>query len=63
MKREYCKPNLEVIRLEADENIALDIKKLQESSGLNFYQKMVFDNLICEYNNFISLLEGLERAC
>lgn len=45
------------------ENIALDIKKLQESSGLNFYQKMVFDNLICEYNNFISLLEGLERAC
>lgn len=35
MKREYCKPNLEVIRLEADENIALDILSLFDGNGTN----------------------------
>ena len=28
----------------------------------DFYQKIVLDNTICEYNNFISMLEGLEKA-
>ncbi len=27
----------------------------------DFYQKMVLDNTICEYNNFISLVEGFEK--
>ena len=45
------------------ETIALDIKNLQEGKDLDFYQKLVFDNLICEYKNFINLLEGFERAC
>ena len=29
---------------------------------LSFYPKMVFDNLVCEYKNFILLLEGFENA-
>ena len=45
------------------ESIAIDIKNIQEGKVLDFYQKMVFDNLICEYKNFINLLEGFERAC
>ncbi len=28
----------------------------------DFYPKMVFDNMICEYKNFISLLEGFANA-
>lgn len=45
------------------EDIMLDAKNLQEKKDDDFYSKMVFDNLICEYRNFISLLEGFERAC
>ena len=45
------------------ENISFDIKALLRSEALEFYHKMVFDNLICEYKNFISLLEGFEHAC
>ena len=44
------------------ENIMLDTKNLMKDSGLDFYTKMVFDNLLCECNNLVSLLEGLERA-
>ena len=32
-----------------------------EYTPVDFYQKIVLDNTICEYNNFISMLEGLER--
>ena len=28
----------------------------------NFYKKIVYDNLSCEYKNLISLIEGTERA-
>ena len=45
------------------ESIAIDIKNIIEMKELEFYQKLVFDNLLCEYKNFISLLEGFERAC
>lgn len=44
------------------ENIAVDIKNLLNYENTNFYQRMIFDNLLCEYKNFISLLEGFERA-
>ena len=37
--------------------------KAAEDNDENFYPKMVFNNLSCEYKNFISLLEGIERAC
>lgn len=36
-----------------------------EYTPLSFYQKIVLDNAICEYKNFISMIEGLEKenAC
>jgi DNA-binding PadR family transcriptional regulator len=53
---------LKQLKLKA-ESIVLDTQKLLEARSDNFYPKMVFDNLICEYKNFISLLEGFEHAC
>lgn len=45
------------------EEIVIDTKNLLINKNDDFYSRMVFDNLICEYKNFTSLLEGLERAC
>ena len=45
------------------ESIIIDIKKLLQHNETDFYKKMVYDNLLCEYKNFVSLLEGFERAC
>ena len=45
------------------ENILLDTQNLMKEKELSFYPKMVFDNLTCEYKNFVSLLEGFEHAC
>ncbi len=28
---------------------------------LNFYQKIVLDNAVCEYSNFITIIEGFEK--
>ena len=42
--------------------IFADIKRNLENEEIEFYPKMIFDNLSCEYKNFISLLEGFERA-
>lgn len=44
------------------ESILADIKNLENNKELSFYPRMVFDNLMCEYKNFISLLEGFEHA-
>lgn len=32
-----------------------------EYNSNDFYQKIVLDNTICEYNNFITLIEGFEK--
>lgn len=32
-----------------------------EYNQLSFYQRIILDNTICEYSNFISILEGLEK--
>lgn len=32
-----------------------------EYNSTDFYQKIVLDNTICEYNNFISMIEGFEK--
>lgn len=45
------------------ESLMLDTKKLMESDKIKNNSTMVFDNLACEYRNFLSLLEGLEHAC
>ena len=45
------------------EMIMIDTKNLIEARQMDYLNKMVFDNLICEYKNFNMLLEGFERAC
>lgn len=50
-----------ILKLKA-ESIMIDTKNLVKNSNFDFYERMVFDNLICEYKNFITLLEGFERA-
>lgn len=52
---------MRALKLKA-ENIIIDTQNLITFKDLSFYQKMVFDNLICEYQNFIMLLEGFENA-
>ena len=39
-----------------------DALKLTEKNDKEFFHRLVFDNLACEYKNFLSLLEGIERA-
>lgn len=51
-----------ILKLKA-ENVLIDTKNMLETHSSDFYPKMVFDNLICEYKNFISLLEGFSNAC
>lgn len=51
-----------ILKLKA-ENILIDTKIMLEKRSTDFYPKMVFDNLTCEYKNFISLLEGFANAC
>ena len=45
------------------ESIIIDAQNIMAFKDLSYYPKMVFDNLICEYKNFISLIEGFEHAC
>ena len=45
------------------ENLMLETKRLEESDNTPNTSRMIFDNLACEYRNFVSLLEGLEHAC
>lgn len=45
------------------ESILIDANNIFNTKDLSFYPKMVFDNLICEYKNFILLLEGFDHAC
>lgn len=44
------------------ESILIDTNNMVNTKELSYLPQMVFDNLICEYKNFISLLEGLEHA-
>ena len=53
---------LNSLKLKA-ESILVDTNNLLNSKQLPFYPKMVFDNLTCEYKNFISLIEGFEHGC
>ncbi len=45
------------------DSVLIDVKNILENKEQDFFGKMVFDNMICEYKNFISLLEGLTNAC
>lgn len=32
-----------------------------EYNRINFYQKIILDNALCEYSNFLTIIEGLEK--
>lgn len=32
-----------------------------EYKEINFYKKIILDNTVCEYSNFITIIEGLEK--
>ena len=38
------------------QNILTDKRK-----NVSFYQKIILDNTVCEYSNFINIIEGLEK--
>ncbi len=40
-----------------------ETRNILKDDNITFYPKMVFDNITCEYENFYSLLEGIEHAC
>lgn len=45
------------------ESILIDTQNMMKTKELSYFPNLVFDNLTCEYKNFISLLEGFEHAC
>ncbi len=49
------------LRIKA-ECLLIDAQNMLKTKELSYYPKMVFDNLICEYKNFMLLLEGLKNA-
>lgn len=61
LEKEEQKELFNLLKIKA-ECILIDAKNMLKSQE-NFYPKMVFDNMICEYKNFISLLEGFTNAC
>lgn len=62
LDKEEQKELFKLLKLKS-EHILLDTKNMLEKHDSDFFPKMVFDNLICEYKNFISLLEGMANAC
>lgn len=48
-------------------SVAMKFKSLaqnvldDEYSQINFYQKIILDNTVCEFSNFITIVEGLEK--
>lgn len=54
---EYLKT--EILKIKFDAENALTSGCLDN----NFCHRMITDNIICEYSNFVKLIEGLEHAC
>ena len=52
---------LEQLKMKA-ESILIDTRNMLTEKELSYYPRMVFDNMVCEYRNFISLLEGFSHA-
>ena len=61
LDKEMQKELFRLLKMKA-ESLLFDTQNLVNSKDLSYFPKMVFDNLICEYKNFISLVEGFEHA-
>ncbi len=44
------------------ENLLIDTQNIIKNKDFSCLPKMVFDNLVCEYKNFIIVLEGIKNA-
>lgn len=53
---------IEQLSLKAN-SIYVKSKKLLDNTENDFYYNMVTDNIVQEYKNFISLLEGMKNGC
>ena len=53
---------IEQLSLKAN-SIYAKSKKLLDNTENDFYYNMVTDNIVQEYKNFISLLEGMKNGC
>ena len=62
LKKDDSKVLLEEIKSNAYLH-KINAQKIMEDeyNPVDFYQRIVLDNTICEYNNFISMIEGLEK--
>ncbi len=56
-KRLFFSINLKAMQFK---NLAQNILN-DEYNQINFYQKIVLDNTVCEFSNFITIIEGLEK--
>ena len=45
------------------EGLVIETSKFVGKDDENFYHRLVYNNLNCEYKNFLQMLEGIERAC
>ena len=52
-----------VMLKEKTNSLLIDTAKYINRDDANFYHRLVYDNLNCEYKNFLQMLEGIERAC
>ena len=56
-------------KLKLIKNLRLKAESIRTTASVmvknekDFCSRIVFDNLECEYKNFISMLEGIEHAC
>lgn len=62
LDKDMQKELLRQLKIKA-ESVLIDTQNIIKTKDLSYFPKMVFDNLTCEYKNFISLLEGFEHAC
>ena len=56
-KRLYFSIKSRAMQFKAQAQSILD----NEYNQINFYQKIVLDNTVCEFSNFIVIVEGLEK--
>lgn len=47
---------------EKAESLYYDVSNIVNQNNITFYSKITFDNLMCEFRNFIYLLEGMNNA-
>ena len=45
------------------ELLLIEAQNKIKNKNMSYYSRMIFENLVCEYKNFISLLEGFRNAC